>query len=179
MDALMLDRRVFWAEQLDAFIPGEAASFALLARRSALRALSLPPICRVDSVSVGEEPCRMGLSVPCMGLGLSRTLMPLADRVRQERRRIEWILGDVTNEDYRTHELQLAFPRFVRDATPPEFPLEFLPMAMGDLGAGTVPTALAIAGEGLSRGDPAVKTCLVFASSAGEDRGGVLVSKLE
>jgi hypothetical protein len=117
--------------------------------------------------------------VPCMGMGLSRTLTPLADRLRQERRRIEWILGDVTNEDYRAHELQLAFPRIVRDVTPPEFPLEFLPMAMGDLGAATVPTAVAIAGEGMSRGDPGAKTCVVFASSVGEDRGGVLLSKIE
>ena len=179
MDALMLDRRVFCTDQIDAFIPGEGASFALLARSSTLRAAKLSPTFCIETVSVGEEPCRMGLSVPCMGVGLSRTLMPISDRLRKERRRIEWILGDVTNEDYRAHELQLAFPRIVRDVTPPEFPMEFLPMAMGDLGAATIPTALAIAGEGLSSGDPAVKTCAIFGSSAGEDRGALLVSKIE
>ncbi len=178
MDRLMLEQRVFCNGSLDAIIPGEAASFALIARSSALRAAGLPALCRVETVSLGEEPCRMGLRVPNMGLGLTRTLLPIRDRLHEERRTLDWILGDVTNEDYRAHELQLAFPRFVRDVVKGEIPMEFLPMAMGDLGAASLPTALAIAAEAFSRGDPRAETCLMFAASVGEDRGGVLASSI-
>lgn len=178
MERLMHDQRVFCSEWLDAIVPGEAAGLSLIAAPSALRSVGLPALCAIDTVSLGEEPCTMGLAVPCMGLGLTRTLLPLRDRLHDERRTLDWVLGDVSNEDYRAHELQLSFPRFTRDIAPREFPLEFLPMSMGDLGAATVPVALAIAAEGLSRGDPRADTCAIFASSVGEDRGAVLASRI-
>lgn len=176
MDTLMRARRVFCSDRIEAMIPGEAASFALIARSGRLRSAGITAQCKLESVSVGEEPCHLGIDTPCLGLGLSRTLQVISDRLLAERRSLDWILGDVTNEDYRTRELQLAYPRFVRDVVQREIPLEFLPMAMGDLGAATLPTALAIAAEGLSRGDPVADTCLLFAGSDGEDRGAALAS---
>ncbi len=179
MQALILDRRVLCADQLDAIVPGEGASFALLATSRQLRAHGLPRLCRLQTISAGEEPRSMGSRAPCMGQGLSATALPAADRLREERRSLGWILGDVTNEDYRAHEFQLAFPRIVRNVVPGEIALEFLPMAMGDLGAATVPTALALAAEGFTRGDPESESCLLLASSIGQDRGAVLASKTE
>jgi hypothetical protein len=54
--------------------------------------------------------------------------------------------------------------------------LELLPPFLGDLGAATLPTAMVIAVEGFTRGDPAAQTCLACASSAGPGRGAVLLS---
>jgi 3-oxoacyl-[acyl-carrier-protein] synthase-1 len=179
MQALMLERRVFCPGQLDAIIPGEAASFALIATRRVLRAKRVEALCRLDTLSIGSEPCHMGLRTPCMGLGLSRTALAASDRLREEHRSLDCILGDVTNEDYRTHEFQLAFPRFARDVVRAEIPLEFLPMATGDLGAATLPTALAIVSQGFTRGDPAADTCLMLASSIGQERGAVLASRVD
>jgi 3-oxoacyl-[acyl-carrier-protein] synthase-1 len=179
MQALMLERRVFCTDSIDAIIPGEAAAALLLGRPRTLRGLGASTLLGLEGVAVGHEPACMGRRSPCAGTGLTRTLLPLVDRLRAEGRSLDWILGDVTNEDYRAHEFQLTYPRIVRDVLKREIPVEFLPMSMGDLGAATLTVALSIVAEAMRRGDPQAETCLLHASSVGEARAGVLASRLE
>ena len=47
---------------------------------------------------------------------------------------------------------------------------------LGDLGAASMPTAVAIACEGFRRGAPRAATCLITGSSPYEDRGALLLA---
>jgi hypothetical protein len=125
---------------------------------------------------------------PCTGSGLAQAMRTATSGLPASGRRLEWLLGDVTNESYRTQEFQLALPRAIapggldsagRDVQPvaeDDLRMEFLPMRFGDLGAATMPTAAIIASQAFVRGSPAGRSCLVVGSSVGSDRGAVLLS---
>lgn len=171
--------RIFDGKKLDSFIPSEgAALFVLCAARTA-RQLGLSAPARLETVSVGEEPSSMLVDVPSVAAGMTHTVQVISDRVRADGRKLKWLLGDLTNEDYRCHEVQLSFPRYCAGAMAEDGELEFLPAFFGDLGAATMPTGIAIACEAFVRGDPAADNCVVMGSSVGEDRAAVLISKLD
>jgi len=74
-------------------------------------------------------------------------------------------------------EWQLVMPRAMVGVSEGEPVLELLAPFLGDLGAAALPTALVLAAEGFTRGDPpTARTCLACASSAGPARGAVLLS---
>ena len=178
IDALLQQQRLFDGENLNSFIPGEGGAFLLLARPDVAKRARWEPLARVESAATAQEPAPMFALSPCQGIGLSRALGAIADRFRKEKRQIDWWLGDLTNEDYRVHEWQLALPRASAGVSGENSTMEFLPVLLGDLGAATMPTAGAIAVEGFLRGDPNAKTCLLAGSSTTPDRGAVLLTRI-
>jgi 3-oxoacyl-(acyl-carrier-protein) synthase len=168
--------RIFDGENLDSFLPGEGGAFAVLSRPETARRLGWATRAVLTSAEVGREPVerRSGLS---SGAGLASTVQRVADVLGRRSSKIEWMIGDVTNERYRTHELQLAFPRFTNRRTAPDAFIEFLPPLLGDLGAATLPTAMAVAAEGFLRGDPTARNCLAWACSDGPARGALLMER--
>ena len=177
VEALMDAGRIFDGENLDSAIPGEGGAFMLLADAGTARRARWKTLARVESAATNQEPGVMSSEVPCMGLGLSRALRAVADRLQEEKRNAEWWIGDLTNQEYRSHEFSLAFPRACVGVSAGELAIEFLPVHLGDLGAATMPTAAVIAAEGFLRGDPDASNCLLMASSVGEDRGAVLLAR--
>lgn len=176
METLFAAKRVFDGENLDSFIPGEGGAFCLIARSDIANRHKWPILARVESAASNEEPAHMGTDLPCLGLGLSRPMRAISDRLDAEHRKIDLWLGDLTNENYRTQEWMLAFPRASAGVTGPGAAMQFLPVFLGDLGAATMPTAAVIAVESFIRGDPAAKTCLISGSSTGEHRGALLLA---
>lgn len=176
MQAALDEGRVFDGENLDGFIPGEGGAATLLASPALVGRAGWDALATLEGVATGHEPAHMRTELPCAGVGLSRTLLALADRLRDEGRAVDWWIGDVTGEDYRAHEFQLAFPRASAGVSRGEPTLEFLPGLLGDLGAATLPTAVAVAAEGFARGDPRAATCVCFAGSVTGDRGALLLS---
>ncbi len=124
----------------------------------------------------------------CTGTGLAQAMRHALSGLPASGRRLEWLLGDVTNETYRTQEFQLALPRAIapggldsggrdyQSIAADELQMDFLPMRFGDLGAATMPTGVVLAAQALVRGSPSPRSCLVTGSSVGGDRGAVLVS---
>ncbi|HEY8038205.1 MAG TPA: hypothetical protein VIF15_00355 [Polyangiaceae bacterium] len=174
---LLLDvRRIFDGENLDTFIPGEGGAFCLVARSDIASRYKWPVLARIESAASNEEPSHMGTDLPCLGLGLSRPLRAIADRMQEEHRNIDLWLGDLTNENYRTQEWMLAFPRASAGVSGPRSTMQFLPAFLGDLGAATMPTAAVLAVESFLRGDPPADNSLIIGSSFGVHRGGVLLA---
>jgi 3-oxoacyl-[acyl-carrier-protein] synthase-1 len=173
----MEEGRLFDGENLDSFIPGEGAAFFLLTRREVASRARWPVLASVQCAATNQEPGHYGSGLPCLGLGLSRPLRAISDRLQKERRFIDLFLADVTTENHRIREWLLAFPRasagVCRDTTDPQF----LPVLLGDLGAATMPTGLAVAVEAFLRGDPDAATCVLSGSSVTEDRGAVLLAR--
>ncbi len=111
IEELLQQGRLFDGENLNSFIPGEGGAFFLIARPDVAKRARWEPLARVESAAAAQEPAPMFAEAPCQAIGLSRALGAIADRFRKERRQIQWWLSDLTNEDYRVHEWQLALPR--------------------------------------------------------------------
>src|SRR5262249_44876702 len=89
----------------------------------------------------------------------------------------DWWITDLTHERDRVREWQLVMPRAMAGVSEGEPVLELLSPFLGDLGAAALPTALVLAAEGVTRGDPpSARNCLACAASAGTGRGAVLLS---
>jgi 3-oxoacyl-[acyl-carrier-protein] synthase I len=177
VQGLLEAQRLFDGENLDSIIPGEGAAFALLAQPGFAHRCRWPTLAVLEGAATSREPATMSNDLPCLGLGLSRPAVAMTERLRQEKRTLDWWLSDMTAEDLRVQEFQLAWPRAARGAMPPSSLVELLYEHLGDLGAAVMPTALAIAVEGFRRGDPLAATCLITGSSVTEDRGVVLVGR--
>ena len=188
VEELLATRRLFDGKNVDSMIPGEGAAALLLTTTGVARQVQLVVRGRIDAAAAAQEPATMLGTAPCDGGALSRVLRAITTRVVPERGPIEWLVGDLTNESYRARELQMSLPRALAPggidsggvtfrqlgATP--LRSDFLPLRFGDLGAATMPTAVVIALEAFARGAPRANGCLVFASSAGSDRGALFVS---
>jgi len=179
IEELLFQERLFDGENLDSFIPGEGGAFFLLTRPEVARRARWEQLARMEAAATDQEPAAMFSEAPCQGLGLSRAMGALAERVRQEKRSIDWWISDLTNEDYRVREWQLALPRASAGVSGEKSTMEFLPGLLGDLGAATMPTAVAIAAQGFLRGDPDAKTCLIAGSGTNADRGAILLGRIE
>lgn len=176
VETLVDEGRLFDGEDLDSFIPGEGAAFMVLSRPHIARKLD-GPLARVESVVTNEEPAHWGTGLPSMGLGLSRAMRSISDRIGAERRFVDLWLADVTNENHRVHEWQLAYPRASAGVSRESSEFQFLPPLLGDLGAATMPTAAVLAVEAFRRGDPQADTCVMTGSSQGAERAAVLLAR--
>lgn len=185
---LIEEERLFTGENLDGFIPGEGAAFALLTLDAAARQARLPVKLRVLAAALERETAPGHGSAPARAEALGRALRTAAAAVRaRDAARVDWLLGDVTNEGWRAHELQLALPRALapggldggkgyRELVKPGARVDMLPLRFGALGAATLPTALVVASEAFARGDPVATHCLAFASSLGPARSALLLA---
>lgn len=186
-DILEEQERLFDAEHTDGFIPGEGAAFCVLTRSSHAKQVGIAPLALVETIAVGEEAAPMLSGRPCTADGLTSVMRAVTDRLKSERRRLDWMIGDLTNESYRARELVLALPRAMapgglddagrtyQPVAADQFRGDQLPEGFGDLGAATMPTALTIATQAFLRGDPKAQNCMIVASSTGADRGAILV----
>lgn len=175
MDALVVEKRIFDGEDPDAFMPGEGGSFFLLTRRDVAASCGWAALASIESAATNNEYDTLRYDKVSAGVGLSRAIRAISDRLSRERRLVDWWITDLTNEDYRTHEFALAFPRATADVTGPKTYVDYPVRALGDLGAATIPTAIAEAIEGFLRGDPMARNCLIHASSMNEERGAVFL----
>lgn len=186
-DILEEQERIFDGSRTDAFIPGEGAAMLVLARESFARTARADARARVEMASVAEEPATMLGELPCTGQGLTRALRGVTKALKAQGRTIEWMIDDLTNEEYRARELVLALPRAINpggldtagrdyaELVAPTFRGDHLPEGFGDLGAATMPTAAALVVESFLRGDPPGRNCLISASSTGRDRGVIFL----
>jgi 3-oxoacyl-[acyl-carrier-protein] synthase-1 len=190
-DILEEREAIFDQRRTDAFIPGEGAAFALLTGERIAARFQLEPLAVLEAVATAEESASMLSQLPCLGQALTRVLRACTDRLKHDRRRLEWVFADLTNEEYRIREYQVALPRAIapggldtagatyQDVAADDMLTEFVPDGFGDLGAATMPTALALATEAFLRGDPARRNCLIVGCSVNEHRGALLVSRPE
>ena len=171
---LIRDQRVLDEEWREGFVPGEAASALVIARPDVARELGLTPLATLDSAASNEEVATETNDVGLLALGLSRPAVAIAKRLKRERRALDWWISDATGEPFRIQELELAWPRAAHLAMTPEGRFDLLPTHLGDVGAATMPTAAALAIEGLRRGDPRGSTCVVTGSSREGERSVLL-----
>jgi len=175
---LIRQRKILDAESREGFVPGEAASAVLLARRSVARDLGRECLALLEGAATNEEVATQDNDVGMLGLGLSRPAVALVKRLKDEGRVLGRWISDATAEPIRVQELQYVWPRAAHLApSGADMNVELLPTHLGELGAATMPTAVCIAVEGLRRNDPeGATTALVTGSSHDGSRGVLLLS---
>jgi 3-oxoacyl-[acyl-carrier-protein] synthase-1 len=177
VDALLAAGRLYDGKNLESFIPGEGGAFLLLSRADLGRPLRWSAPARLEAVAYADEPAATDADAPITGEALTRAVRAICDPLEAAGRKVDWWLSDLTHERDRVREWQLVMPRAMVGVSEGEPVLELLAPFLGDLGAAALPTALVLAAEGFTRGDPpTARTCLACASSAGPARGAVLLS---
>ncbi|RZO66328.1 MAG: hypothetical protein EVA89_00505 [Sandaracinaceae bacterium] len=174
VDLLADQRRLYDGDRVDGFIPGEGGAMVVLGTRRLASEAGLPVLAQLSSASVGSE-VRNSYTGPNLGEGLADTVCAVTEDIAARKDSVDWWLGDVSSESYRIKEFQLAFPRFSAGVSHGASLMEFIPSHLGDMGAATLPTAVALVTEAFSRGDPLARNCLAWASSDGSTRGAILL----
>ncbi|MCA9608447.1 MAG: hypothetical protein KC619_22740 [Myxococcales bacterium] len=170
----LLEREQLHLGGIEGLVPGEGGALLVITTRRFAQDTGLPILATLDGASVNVEPIYSAVG-PNHGSGLTDAVCALTDAMAERGGRVDWWLGDVSNEAYRVREYQLAFPRFSARVSHDESRMEFLPNHFGDLGAATLPTAITIAVEAFSRAASNARNCLAWASSHGSTRGAVLI----
>ena len=177
VEDLIAQRRVFDADSLEAPIMGEGGALLVMATREAARRNGWPRLADLTASATAREAATVDNDVPILGLALSRCAVAATDALEAAGRTLDWWISDLTPEPDRVQEFQLAWPRAAARRMPTDATLDFLAPQLGDLGAATMPTAVALALEGLSRGAPRADTCLVTGSSPTGERGVALIER--
>lgn len=173
-DWLSDQKRLFDGHRIDGFIPGEGGAVIGLASARWQQAQGWSPLGRLEAIGTALEPVDPSQGEN-LGVGLTAAIGAVSDHLAASERTVDWWLGDVTTEARRLREFQLAFPRVSARVSHAQTVLEFLPEHLGDLGAATIPTGIAIATEAFLRGAPRARNCVLFAASNGPDRAAVLI----
>jgi 3-oxoacyl-[acyl-carrier-protein] synthase-1 len=188
VQGLLRSERVFDGKNLDSMTPGEGCAALVLTRPHDAKRAGLAALAVLESVGRGEEPGPMVSDRHVTGEGLTEAIDALATRAAALGEPLGWILGDLTNESYRSREHALAFPRAfapgglddgdasARRRVLDDLRADWLPLRFGDLGAATMPTAAVLATESFLRGDPGARRCLLLGTSTVMARGAALLA---
>jgi len=168
--------RLFKADNLDSFIPGELSAFVVLMREDVLRRAGLSPLAGVVSVATGSE-----LATPeddhsaYEARGLTHTVREATAAMVDEGITAGWALTDLTFEQRRVHEWQSMLVRTRKVWTDP-YVVESPAQRMGNLGAAAIPLGMVLAATGWQCRSAPAPVAVVFAGSEGGARGVVVLA---
>ena len=157
----------------DGFIPSEGAAFALLTRLRPERG-EAPPVAALRRVITGRET-----TATTDEPNLAATMTAILHALRADGP-ISWVLSDLNGEPYRAREWTLAEERALARGEPSTSPHselihDELAGELGDLGAATGPTLLAIACAYFEAGCAPAKDVVIALASDGAERGALRV----
>ncbi|HYO56487.1 beta-ketoacyl synthase N-terminal-like domain-containing protein [Archangium sp.] len=155
------------------FIPGEAASFCLLASEAAVKRHGLRTLGRILSVSVAHEERTRRAGGICLGEGLTRALSGALEALAPGRK-VDQVIGDLNGERYRTDEYGFSLNRLSErftDGSRIRTPAD----CWGDVGAASGPLFLILSAISAMRGYAPGPLALVWTSAEGGERAAALL----
>jgi len=156
---------------VDAFVPGEAASALLFENAERMTHRNARVLARIMSVGVGDEPNTMAGDLSSSGTGLTGAM-----RAALGNESIGLVLSDFNGESYRGSELGIAGARVGKKLANAErwvFPV----LSMGDIGAASGALLVGLAAEAFRRGHAPEGDALVSASGDGSRRAAARVRR--
>ncbi|MBW2459050.1 MAG: hypothetical protein JRI68_31410 [Deltaproteobacteria bacterium] len=168
--------RLFKADNLDSFIPGELAAFLILMREDVMRRAGLPALAGVVNVATGTETATPEDDRSAYeAKGLTYTVREATAGMVEEGLSAGWALTDLTFEQRRVHEWQSVLIRTRKVWTEP-YMVESPAQRMGNLGAAAIPLGMVLAAVGWRCRSAPAPVAVVFAGSDGGARGAVLLA---
>jgi 3-oxoacyl-[acyl-carrier-protein] synthase-1 len=165
--------RLMRKDNSNGFIPGEAAGAVLLA--AWLEGIATPLLVR--GLGFAREPAPMASGLPLRAEGLTLSIRTALAEARITLRECEARIADVNGEQYRFKEAALAITRLLRDRKP-LFPLWHSADSVGEVGAATLPTMLAILFAGSKADYLPAQTFLGHLGNDDDKRAAVVIQAL-
>jgi 3-oxoacyl-[acyl-carrier-protein] synthase-1 len=159
----------------DGFIPGEGASFLVLAHPSV--AAGEGTAVTVEAVASAQDPGHRSGSAPARGEGLAAAIEALRGRLPDRGLLVGSTFAGLNGESFDAKQWGVARTRH-GDFFSPDAPLSHPADCFGDAGAAMGALLLAIGARAIARGErrgPA----LIWAASDGETRSCALLSRAE
>jgi len=167
--------RLFKADNLDSFIPGEAAAFVVLMRDDVARRNELEPMAAVVSVALGAEAATPDNDLSAFeAKGLTRTIRQVAEPL-PEGMTAGWAVTDLTFEMRRVHEWQSMLTR-TRKVWSEPYAVDSPAQRIGQLGAAAMPLGMTLVAQGWRCGSAPAPIAVVYGGSEGGARGAVLLA---
>lgn len=160
----------------DAFVPGEAAAFAVVELASAARRRGKDAYAACGEVAVGQEKNTIWADTPCTANALTESLRAVLAPLAGQNRWPDAVLCDLNGESYRATEWSYATSKAFRDGRPVP-PVVHPADCIGDVGAATGGVLLALAAAAMKRGLAHWKSALVWCSSDDGERAACAVIK--
>lgn len=155
------------------FVPGEAASAALVGTERFMRQCGAVPMAEVLTVGIGHEDRRIKTDTVCIGEGLTQALRAALDALAPGER-VDNVFCDMNGEAYRADEYGFAVLRTgdgFRAATDFVAPAD----CWGDVGAAGAPLHMSMAAIGQLKRYGRGPLSVTWASSESGERGAVLM----
>ncbi|MCX4241754.1 hypothetical protein [Paraliomyxa miuraensis] len=156
----------------DAFTPGEAAAFVLVASYNACQRYGLKALAWIDAVGVGREPGHRYSEQPYLGEGLAEAFGHAFRELAGPAQPVRLVMAGLTGESLHAKEWGVAQLRNRKRFADP-LRIEHSAEYTGDAGAGLAPMMLVAAVLGMRQGT-VEGPALVWASSEQEQRGALI-----
>ncbi len=174
--ALSAQGRLFKPDNLDAYIPGEAAAFAVLMREDAMRRAGLEPMAAVIASESGFEAATPDNDLSAFDAkGLTATIRAATQELADSGLTAGWALTDLTFEMRRVAEWQAMLIR-TRKVWSEPYVVESPAQRIGQLGAAAIPLGLCLAAVGWRVGSAPAPIAVVFGGSDAGERGATLLA---
>ena len=172
LSALDAEGRILGIEISDGFIPGEGASFLVLAHPSA--AAGEGPAVTIEAAASAQDPGHRSGSVPARGEGLAAAIELLRNRLPDPATVVASTFAGLNGESFDAKQWGVARMRHA-DFFSPDAVMSHPAECYGDAGAAMGALLLAIGARAIAKGErrgPA----LIWAASDGETLGSALLS---
>ncbi len=175
MTVLQEQKRLFSPKNLDSFIPGECAAFAVVTREETARKLNLEATARIAGVGTGVAKARSDNDESAYdAAALVSAVRAASEELSEGELRAGWALTDLAFEMRRVHEWQTMITRTHKLWGDP-YHVDSPAQRLGHTGCASMPLALVLASEGWKRGFAPSAIAMAFAGSDGGERGAILM----
>jgi 3-oxoacyl-[acyl-carrier-protein] synthase-1 len=168
--------RLFKPDNLDAFIPGEAAAFVVLMRDDAARRARLPTMAGVVAVATGHEAATPSNDLSAYDAkGLTSAVRQAAAPLADSGMTAGWSITDLTFEMRKVAEWQAMVVR-TRKLWSEPYVVDSPCQRIGELGAVAMPLGMVLCAMGWHHGSAPAPIAMVHAGSDGGERGAALLA---
>ena len=173
LDWLESNKRLHRSYGTSGFIPGEGASFFLVATDQFIKQHKLASKAKIMGVSSSSEKNSFGSKTVNLGMGLTRAAQTVL-KVLENDQQVHQVFCGINGEDY--HSIEWGHTA-IKLAKRIENPKQFVSgtKAWGDLGAATAPMLVCQAVHSGEWGYASGPLSLLLTSSLGKDRAAVLL----
>ena len=170
-------RRIKTDDQIDGFIPGEAAAVILIEQEARVRARALQPMAAIEAAALGNEPVTIWSDEPSPATGLSTASSAMLAQLPDQDVAIQLIVSDLNGETYRAKEFGNAAARALSRIRT-KWTLWHAADCIGDTGAASFAVSLCVAARALNKGYARAERAMILGSSDDGLRGAVLLHRV-
>lgn len=170
-------RRIKTADQIDGFIPGEAAAVILIEQQSRARARGVQAMAAIEAAALGTEPVTIWSDEPSPATGLSTASSTILAQLPDEGAGIQLIVSDLNGETYRAKEFGNTAARAL-SRIQMKWTLWHAADCIGDTGAASFAVSLCVAARALNKGYARAERAMILGSSDDGLRGAVSLRRV-